>query len=179
MQVQRYDIEGLALIKPKVFRDHRGFFLESYNKQAFEEAGISCEFVQDNHSLSSKGILRGLHYQINRTQAKLVRCVEGAIYDVAVDIRPGSPTYGQWVGELLTEENHHQLFVPKGFAHGFQVVSERAQVFYKCDDFYSPQDERGVIWSDPTLNIDWPDRETPILSDKDRVHPTFEKLTWE
>ncbi len=176
MEVKTYHIDGPKLIEPKVFRDHRGFFLESYNRRAFAEIGIDCDFVQDNHSKSAKGILRGLHYQVNRVQAKLVRAVRGEIFDVAVDIRPESPTFGQWIGEILTGENHRQLFVPRGFAHGFQVLSDTAEVFYKCDDYYSPQDERGVIWNDPDLAIDWPGQAEPILSGKDQQNPTFKNL---
>ena len=164
------------MIMPKVFGDHRGFFLETYHTRRYKEAGIACDFVQDNHSQSVKGTLRGLHYQVNRVQAKLVSCIMGEVWDVAVDIRPESPTYGQWVGVVLSEENHHQLFVPEGFAHGFQVLSDGAQILYKCSDFYSPPDERGILWSDPDLAIDWPDKGTPVLSEKDAVNPRFRDL---
>jgi len=176
VEVKTYPIQGPMLTIPKLFGDHRGFFMESYNKRAFAEVGIDCEFVQDNHSKSAKGILRGLHYQVNRVQAKLVRCVRGEIFDVAVDIRPDSPTYGQWIGEILSAENHAQLFVPRGFAHGFQALTDGVEVLYKCDDFYSPQDERGVIWNDPDLNIQWPLPGEAILSEKDRANPTFRNI---
>ena len=176
METKRYDIEGVALVKPRVFKDHRGFFLETYNREAFHKAGITCEFVQDNHSKSVKGTLRGLHYQVNKVQAKLVRCISGSIFDVAVDIRPGSPTYGQWIGEVLDSENHHQLFVPEGFAHGFQVLSETAEITYKCSNLYSPKDERGLMWSDPDLAIQWPGGNNPVLSDKDLKNPYLKDL---
>ncbi len=176
MEFRRYSIKGLVLIVPKVFGDHRGFFMETYHQRAFAEAGIALAFVQDNHSRSHRGTLRGLHYQIDRPQAKLVRCVRGSIYDVAVDIRPGSPTWGQWVGELLDEDNKHQLLVPAGFAHGFQVLSETAEVVYKCSDFYSPPGERGIRWDDPELAIDWPLRDGVLLSDKDQQHPFLSDL---
>ena len=174
--VNDYAIAGLFLIKPRVFGDDRGFFFESYNRQAYKEAGITCDFVQDNHSRSKKGTLRGLHFQVNLVQDKLVRAVQGEIFDVAVDLRPGSPTYGQWQGELLTAENKHHFLVPKGFAHGFQVLSETAEVLYKCSDFYSPEDDRGVMWNDPDIGIDWPDKTPPLLSKKDGVQPQFKDL---
>ena len=176
MEVRTFPIEGVLLIVPRIFGDHRGFFLESYNEERYKEAGITCDFVQDNHSKSVKGTLRGLHYQVNKAQDKLVRCTQGEVYDVAVDIRPESPTYGQWVGALLSAENHHQLFVPKGFAHGFKVLSETAEFLYKCSDFYSPQDERGLMWNDPDLAIDWPGDGEPLLSDKDARNPLFQDI---
>lgn len=176
MDVKRYDIEGVVLLTPRVFGDHRGFFMETYNKQAFADAGVLLEFVQDNHSKSHKGILRGLHYQVNHEQAKLVRCLQGEIFDVAVDIRSDSPTYGQWVGEILSSENKCQLLVPTGFAHGFQVLSESAEVAYKCTDIYSPQDERGIMWNDPDLAIQWPGGTDVVLSDKDTKHPLFKDI---
>ena len=176
MEVKTYSLEGLLLIKPKVFGDERGFFMESYNRRAFTEVGIVCEFVQDNHSKSVRGTLRGLHYQVNQPQSKLLRVIQGEIYDVAVDIRPDSPTFGQWEGVVLSAENRLQFFVPAGFAHGFQVLSETAEVLYKCDNFYSPPDERGIIWNDPHLNIDWDTGHPPVLSDKDQRHPTFDNL---
>ena len=171
MEVKTYAIEGVMLLKPKLFRDSRGFFMESYNRRTFAQLGLDYEFVQDNHSLSRKHTLRGLHFQINRPQTKLVRAIQGTIFDVAVDIRPDSPTYGQWVGEILSAENHLQLLIPAGFAHGFQVLSETAEMLYKCDEFYSPPDDRGILWSDPDIGIDWPGSEPPILSDKDRALP--------
>ena len=177
LEVKTYPIEGLKLVKPKVFRDARGFFLEAYNQSAFEAIGIDCFFVQDNHSQSVKNTLRGLHFQVKQAQDKLVRVVQGEIFDVAVDLRPDSRTFGQWEGVVLSAENHLQFFVPKGFAHGFQVLSDTASVIYKCSDFYSPQDERGLLWSDPDLDIAWPGKGPPTLSEKDRNNPTFE--TWQ
>lgn len=176
MEFQKLDIEGLVLVVPKIFGDHRGYFMEAYNQREFHAGGITCEFVQDNQSQSQKNTLRGLHYQVNHWQAKLVRCLKGEIFDVAVDIRKGSPTYGQWRGALLTEENKHALFVPEGFAHGFSVLSDSAEVLYKCSNFYSPQDERGLMWNDPALAIDWRLDSEPILSDKDKHYPAFEHI---
>ncbi len=176
MEVKKYAVEGPVLVNPRVFKDERGFFMESYNYEAFAAIGITCAFVQDNHSKSVAHTLRGLHYQVNRVQDKLVRVVRGAVYDVAVDIRPDSPTFGQWVGELLSAENCCQLFVPGGFAHGFQVVGDSAEVIYKCSDFYSPADERGILWSDPDLAMNWPYPRNPVLSAKDRAYPLFKDL---
>ena len=176
LDIQTFPIEGLVALTPKTFGDHRGYFMESYNKRAFAEAGIDCEFIQDNQSSSLKGTLRGLHFQINVEQAKLLRVLHGEIYDVAVDIRPDSPTYGQWQSIMLSAENRRQFFVPRGFAHGFQVVSDTAVVLYKVDNFWSPENERGLLWSDPQLGIDWPDMDQPILSDKDKVHPLLNDL---
>jgi dTDP-4-dehydrorhamnose 3,5-epimerase len=176
LEIETFDIDGVVLVKPKVFRDHRGFFLETYHRENYVAAGITCAFVQDNHSKSVRGTLRGLHYQVNKVQAKLVRAVRGRIFDVAVDIRPESPTFGRWVGAELTEVNHHQLFVPEGFAHGFQVLSETAEITYKCSDFYSPTDERGILWSDPDLAVLWPGDVTPILSDRDKGNPLFRDM---
>jgi dTDP-4-dehydrorhamnose 3,5-epimerase len=160
------------LIEPKVFGDHRGFFMESYNDKVFKELGFNYEFVQDNHSLSMEvGTLRGLHYQLEPyAQTKLVRVIRGAIYDVIVDIRKGSPTYGQWQGFILSEENKRQLLVPKGFAHGFCTIVPNTEVLYKVDNYYSPEHDRGICWNDPDLNIDWPTN-SPILSGKDSKHP--------
>jgi len=160
------------LLEPKVFGDYRGFFMESYNSQVFEELGLSYTFIQDNHSLSAEaGTLRGLHYQLNPfAQTKLVRAVRGAIYDVIVDIRKESPTYGQWQGFILTEENKRQLLVPRGFAHGFCTLVKNTEVIYKVDNYYSAEHDRGISWNDPHLNIDWTVRE-PILSEKDTKHP--------
>jgi len=176
MAFQKLAIEGLVLVKPKVFSDQRGYFMEAYNQRLFHEAGIPHDFVQDNQSQSVKNCIRGLHYQVNRWQAKLVRCIQGEIFDVGVDIRPESPTYGKWCGALLSAENRHQLFVPEGFAHGFSVLSETAQVLYKCSDFYSPEDERGLMWNDPAFGIDWQIEGEPILSEKDRHYPSFENI---
>lgn len=172
MQAIRQSIPDVVLIEPKVFGDSRGFFYESFNQQAFQAAtGVQCDFVQDNHSRSSQGVLRGLHYQLPpRAQGKLVRVVRGAVFDVAVDIRKGSPTFGQWVGALLTEDNHRQLWVPPGLAHGFLVLSESADFLYKTTDYYSPEHERCIRWDDPQLAIVWPSVEAAIqLSAKDQA----------
>jgi len=149
-------IPDVILITPKVFGDERGFFMETYQKYLFHSAGIECDFVQDNHSRSKQGVLRGLHYQVKQTQGKLVRAVIGEIFDVAVDIRAGSPTFGKWVGAHLSVENKHQLWVPPGFAHGFYVVSEWAEVLYKASDYYAPEWERSIIWNDSDIGIEWP-----------------------
>jgi dTDP-4-dehydrorhamnose 3,5-epimerase len=165
------EIPGLRLIKPRVFGDDRGFFLELYKHSDFSRAGIGERLVQDNYSRSVKRVLRGFHYQKNpKAQGKLISCIKGGIYDVAVDIRKGSPHYGKWVGVELTEENKHLLYVPPGFAHGFQVVSDAAEVMYKCTEEYSAADDRGIIWNDPDINVAWPLRD-PLLSEKDKVHP--------
>lgn len=172
MQAIRQSIPDVVLIEPKVFGDSRGFFYESFNQQAFQAAtGVQCDFVQDNHSRSSQGVLRGLHYQRPpRAQGKLVRVVRGAVFDVAVDIRKGSPTFGQWVGALLTEDNHRQLWVPPGLAHGFLVLSESADFLYKTTDYYSPEHERCIRWDDPQLAIAWPSVKAAIqLSAKDQA----------
>lgn len=168
-------IPDVLIIEPKVFGDARGFFLESFNQKAFNEAtGLDVSFVQDNHSRSTKGVLRGLHYQVQQPQGKLVRVVRGAVFDVAVDIRPGSPTLGQWVGVHLTEDNHQQLWVPAGLAHGFLVLSESADFLYKTTDYYAPQHERCVAWNDPAIGVEWPDAGVPpVLSPKDREGPYF------
>ena len=168
MNVIRTAIPEVVIIEPKVFGDARGFFFESFNQKAFNEAtGTNHQFVQDNHSRSAKGVLRGLHYQIQQPQGKLVRVVRGAVFDVAVDIRKSSPTFGRWVGAELSEDNQHQLWVPPGFAHGFLVLSDLADFLYKTTDYYAPQYERSILWNDSDLNIDWPIGE-PILSNKDR-----------
>ncbi len=168
MKATRLAIPDVVLIEPKVFGDARGFFFESFNQQAFNEAtATSHQFVQDNHSRSAKGVLRGLHYQIEQPQGKLVRVVRGAVWDVAVDIRKGSPTFGQWVGAELSEDNQHQLWVPPGFAHGFVVLSDSADFLYKTTDYYAPQHERCIAWNDPRLAIAWPYVGEPQLSAKD------------
>jgi dTDP-4-dehydrorhamnose 3,5-epimerase len=167
-------IPEVMLIEPKVFGDDRGFFLESFNQQAFNEAtGTDHQFVQDNHSRSRKGVLRGLHYQLPpHAQGKLVRVVRGAVFDVAVDIRKGSPTFGQWVGAGLTEDNHRQLWVPPGFAHGFVVLSDSADFLYKATSFYAPQADRGIAWNDPAIGVQWPQLDVELsLSDKDLRQP--------
>lgn len=170
MKVTPTAIPEVLVIEPKVFGDARGFFYESFNGKAFDEAvGRHVEFVQDNHSRSVKGVLRGLHYQIQQPQGKLVRCVRGGVFDVAVDIRRSSPTFGKWVGVELTEENHKQLWVPEGFAHGFLVVSESADFLYKTTDYYAPAHERAIRWDDARLGIQWPDISiAPQLSAKDQ-----------
>ena len=168
-------IEGLLIIEADVFEDNRGYFIETHHQKKFQKSGLSTVFVQDNLSFSKKSTLRGLHFQITKPQAKLVRAITGAIFDVAVDIRRGSPTFGKWAGTLLSEENKRQIFIPDGFAHGFCVLSEGAHVLYKCSDYYNPADEGGLLWSDPELAIAWPVK-NPTLSAKDRQHPLLENL---
>lgn len=169
LKKEQTNIEGVYVITPKQFKDDRGFFMETYNKRDYEAIGINCNFVQDNHSKSVKGVLRGLHMQKQHPQAKLVRVVQGEVFDVAVDIRKNSKTYGKYFGIVLSEENKKQLFIPKGLLHGFLVLSETAEFEYKCDDFYHPEDETGIIWNDPTINISWPleNIENIIQSEKD------------
>ncbi|MCR4290462.1 MAG: dTDP-4-dehydrorhamnose 3,5-epimerase [Candidatus Scalindua sp.] len=164
------DLPGVLLIDPGVFKDSRGFFMETFHQKKYAEAGIDHAFVQDNYSHSTRGTLRGLHYQLNYPQGKLVYVITGEIYDVAVDIRRGSPGFGKWVGQYLSDKNRRQIFVPEGFAHGFCVLSETADVLYKTTDLYNPDDEYGVLWSDPTIGIDWP-VEVPVVSDKDKQFP--------
>ena len=170
MQATRLAIPDVVLIEPKVFGDARGFFYESFNQRAFNEAtGTHHQFVQDNHSRSSKGVLRGLHYQVQQPQGKLVRVAQGAVFDVAVDIRKSSPTFGQWVGAELSADNHRQLWVPPGFAHGFLVLSETAEFLYKTTDYYAPAHERCIAWNDPAIGIQWPSlAQAPVLSAKDQ-----------
>lgn len=168
-------IDEVQLIKPKVFSDQRGFFAEMYRSDQFMKAGIGQEFVQDNISKSNRGILRGLHYQIENQQAKLVFCPYGKIFDVAVDLRIGSPTYGKYVSAELGEENQHLLYIPEGFAHGFCVLSKEALFLYKCSDYYNPDGERGIAWNDPQISIDWPLNE-PVISDKDSNLPNLEDV---
>ena len=176
--VETCHIEGLKVITPKVFGDERGYFMETYNLQDFEEAGIPQVFVQDNQSASKKGVLRGLHFQIHYPQDKLVRVIRGEVFDVAVDLREGSATYGQWFGVRLSEENKKMFFIPKGFAHGFLVLSDYAEFTYKCTDFYHPNDEGGIIWNDPEIGVEWPLEEGTelIFSEKDRKWPTLSEL---
>jgi dTDP-4-dehydrorhamnose 3,5-epimerase len=171
MQFSSTELPGVVLVEPKVFEDERGFFFESYHKRLFDEQEISLEFVQDNHSRSRQGALRGLHYQIRQPQGKLVRVILGEIYDVAVDLRKSSPTFGQWTGHTLSAENKKQLYVPPGFAHGFYVVSEWSEVLYKATDYYAPQWERTLLWNDEQINISWPiqDGKEPLLSPKDAL----------
>jgi dTDP-4-dehydrorhamnose 3,5-epimerase len=174
MTAEETSIPAVLLLKPRVFGDDRGFFFESYNQKEFGKAtSLHREFVQDNHSLSVGNVLRGLHYQIRQPQGKLVRCVAGAIFDVAVDLRRSSPTFGKWMGENLSARNKHQLWIPEGFAHGFLVLTDVAEVLYKATDFYAPEHERCIRWDDPDLEIDWPLRGAPILSPKDGAAGLF------
>lgn len=175
MNIITTQLEGVIIIEPEVVRDNRGFFMETYSLDRYKEAGIAGNFVQDNLSYSLKGTLRGLHFQIKRPQAKLVQVVTGEIFDVAVDIRPGSSTFGKWTGVYLSGKNKRQLFIPEGFAHGFCVISEAAHFLYKCSDFYFQHDEGGIIWSDPDIGIDWPVKD-PIISEKDKQLPLFKAL---
>lgn len=169
VDLQSTRIPEVILLRPKIFGDDRGFFLESWHKRKFAEAGLDIEFVQDNHSRSVRNTLRGLHYQIQQPQGKLVQAITGTVFDVAVDLRKSSPTFGQWVGETLSDRNHHQLWIPPGFAHGFLVLSEVADFSYKCTDYYAPEHERCIRWDDPELGIDWPlgSGAAPIVSAKD------------
>ena len=171
-QFTKTGIEGLVVVEPKVFGDNRGYFMETYNYDDFKAAGLDMVFVQDNQSKSKKGVLRGLHFQKKNPQGKLVRVVSGEVYDVAVDLRRGSDTYGKWYGVLLSAENKKQFYVPEGFAHGFVVMSETAEFVYKCTRFYDPSDEGGLMWNDPEIGIDWPVPENAelLLSEKDQHH---------
>lgn len=177
-------IEGVKVVDVKLYGDARGGFMETYRKENFIAGGIDASFVQDNQSSSVQGVLRGLHFQIEHPQAKLVRVISGTVFDVAVDLREGSPTWGQWEGVVLSAENRRQFFVPRGFAHGFLVLSETAEFCYKCDDIYHPGDEGGIMWNDPELGIEWPaflgektlDPANVILSDKDKIHPALSSL---
>ena len=172
MQVLETVLPGVLLIEPRVFGDARGFFLESWNRQTFAQAGLDLDFVQDNHSRSSRGVLRGLHYQLANPQGKLVRVTQGAVFDVAVDIRRSSAHFGRWVGYELSEDNHRMLWIPPGFAHGFMVLSETADFLYKCTTLYDPPSDRGIRWDDPAIGIAWPDvGAPPLLSAKDAVAP--------
>lgn len=178
-------IEGVIIVDVKSYGDRRGYFMETYKKSDFVAGGIDCEFVQDNQSSSTRGVLRGLHFQIKHPQAKLVRVVNGAVFDVCVDLREGSPTWGKWEGTVLSAENRRQLFIPRGFAHGFLVLSDDAEFCYKCDDVYHPNDEGGLMWNDPSIDIKWPallgddvfDADEVILSDKDLRHPLLKDLS--
>ncbi len=170
MKITLTQIPDILIIEPKIFRDERGFFFESYQRQRYREIGIDMEFVQDNHSKSLQNTLRGLHYQIRQSQGKLIRVVVGEIFDVAVDIRKNSPTFGVWVGDYLSAENRRMLWIPPGFAHGFYVTSPEAEVIYKATDYYAPQWERTILWNDPTIKIEWPfQNSSPILSEKDKA----------
>lgn len=176
MKITATKIPDLLIIEPKVFRDERGFFMESFNQACFNESvGKEILFVQDNHSKSSKGVLRGMHYQLEpAAQGKLVRCTSGAVFDVAVDIRPQSKNYGEWVGLILSEENNLQFWIPEGFAHGFLVLTETAEFMYKTTNYYNPLFERGFAWNDSHVDIDWPEVENIVLSDKDKLQPLFD-----
>ncbi len=178
INVEKTPIEGLYVITPTVFGDNRGYFMETYNIADFKEAGIDCVFVQDNQSASKKGVIRGLHFQINYPQDKLVRVIRGEVFDVAVDMRKGSKTYGQWYGVHLSEENKKMFFIPKNFAHGFLVLSDYAEFTYKCTELYHPNDEGGIIYNDPDIGINWPVDEGMelIFSEKDKKWPTLKEL---
>lgn len=171
------DIEGMFLVEPAVFEDNRGYFMETYNESDFKNAGYDLTFVQDNQSKSSKGVLRGLHFQVNYPQGKLVRVIKGEVFDVGVDLREGSKTYGQWFGAILSDENKKQLFIPKGFAHGFLVLSDEAEFVYKCTEFYRGDDEGGIKWNDPSIDIAWPLEgiDEIILSEKDEKWETLDE----
>ena len=175
MEFIQTKISEVMLVKPDVIEDHRGFFMESYHIEKFTIGGIKCKFVQDNHAKSVKNTLRGLHFQINFPQAKLLRCLKGKVFDVAVDIRKDSSTYGKWVGEILSDENKHQLFISAGFAHGYYVMSETAEIAYKCSEIYHPEDEQGIRWDDPDIAIKWPGN-SPVLSEKDKVLPLLKNF---
>ena len=179
-EFERQKIEDVILVKPKVFGDSRGFFMESYKKSDFFANGIDVEFNQDNHSKSTKGVLRGLHYQANPYgQAKLVRCSKGRIYDVAVDIRPESKTFGQYVKVELSEENKHMLYIPIGFAHGFVALTDEVELLYKASGEYAPKADRGIIWNDKDINIDWEIDFEPLLSEKDKIQPSLSEINLE
>ena len=177
-------IEGVTVVDTKTFGDKRGYFTETYKKPDFVAGGITCDFVQDNQSSSTRGVLRGMHFQKEHPQAKLVRVVRGAVFDVCVDLRKNSPTWGKWEGVVLSEQNRRQFFIPRGFAHGFLVLSDVAEFIYKCDDIYHPNDEGGIMWNDPAIGIEWPpmegdsvfDETKLVLSEKDKVHPPLNML---
>ncbi len=172
MKIIETTLPGVVIFEPKVFGDARGFFVETYREEWLQQAGLSVRFIQDNQSRSKKGVLRGLHYQMEHTQGKLVRVSRGAVFDVAVDVRKGSPNFGQWTGVVLDDVSHRQLYVPPGFAHGFCVLSEEADFNYKCTDYWHPQSETGILWNDPALGIQWPKLDVPFaLSEKDQALP--------
>lgn len=179
MKFSETAIKGVYVIEPQVFGDDRGYFFESYRKNEFNSLGFNYDFVQDNQSKSCRGVLRGLHFQKKYPQAKLVRVVEGEVFDVAVDLRKNSPTYGKWIGVVLSSSNRKMLMIPRGFAHGFLVLSDTAIFSYKCDDYYHPEDEGGVLWNDPDINIEWPFVGNLILSDKDKKHPKLSECRTE
>lgn len=187
-EFEKLGIDGVILVKPKVFGDNRGFFMECYKKSEFAKNGIETEFVQDNHSKSSKGVLRGLHYQATpKHQAKLVKCIKGCVFDVVVDLRKNSDTFGKWLKVELSEENKNMLYIPEGFAHGFLTLSDEAELLYKTNTEFSPEHDRGLLWNDETINIDWGISELtkenpafePILSDKDKIQPKLQELNKE
>ena len=173
--VETCHIEGLKVITPQVFGDSRGYFMETYNYKDYEAAGMKEVFVQDNQSKSKAGVIRGLHFQKTFPQAKLVRCIEGEVFDVCVDLRKGSETYGKWEGVVLSAEKGNQFMIPRGFAHGFAVLSETATFCYKCDELYHPEDEGGIMWNDPEIGIEWPYKGEPLLSEKDKKHPSLKE----
>ena len=175
MNVIETPITDVKLIEPKCFGDARGFFLETFSAQRYSDAGINVSFIQDNHSRSTRGVLRGLHYQLKHPQGKLVSVTRGEVLDVAVDIRVGSPTFGQWYGAVLNDENHRQMYIPPGLAHGFVVLSDTVDFVYKCTDYYHPEDEKGLLWNDPAIGIDW-QIDQPLLSEKDRKNKTLTEL---
>ena len=176
MKVTECNIEGILLLQPPFYEDSRGYFSEVYRQKGYQKAGIRTDFVQDNMSISYKGVIRGLHYQYPHGQAKLVQVLAGAVYDVSVDIRKGSPTFGKWHGTVLSDENRHQVYIPEGFAHGFCVISQQALLLYKCSNYYNPECEHGINWSDPSIQIDWPEK-NPILSDKDARLPDLDGIS--
>lgn len=176
MEIHKTEIDGVLIIEPRVFKDQRGFFMETYNHPRYAEVGIHTNFVQDNLSFSTRSTLRGLHFQISRPQAKLVQVLQGEVFDVAVDLRTGSPTFGRWAGAILSSDNRRQFYIPGGFAHGFAVLSDTALFAYKCNEVYHPEDEGGLLWSDPSLAIDW-QVEAPVLSEKDAAMPLLADLT--
>ena len=175
IEIEKTPLSGVVIVKNRVFADDRGFFMETYNQKRFDSVGLPSNFVQDNHSRSTKGVVRGLHYQFPLWQGKLVRVLSGAIYDVAVDIRPDSTTYGQWYGVELNDENHLQLYIPPGFAHGFATLSDSADVTYKCTSMYKAEDDAGIAWNDPDIGVDWP-VDDPIVSDKDANAPRLSQI---
>ena len=176
MKVTETRLPGVMLVEPRVFGDERGFFFESYQEERYQTACIPSRFIQDNVSKSQRGMLRGVHYQKGRSQAKLVQVIEGEVFDVAVDIREGSPHFGQWVGVVLSGENHHQLYIPEGFTHGFYTMSETAIFSYKCSDSYAADEERGLVWNDPGVGIEWPDGPTPTLAQRDADFPLLKDI---
>lgn len=179
-KIEQTKLDGVFIIYQQLFIDKRGYFTETYNKADFSKLGLNVNFVQDNESSSVKGVLRGLHFQKEHTQGKLVRVVEGQVFDVAVDIRPNSKTFGEWVGVTLSAKEGNQLYIPEGFAHGFLVLSDEAKFVYKCTDFYDKSSEGGISWNDPTINIEWPKLNTEyIISDKDSIHPSFKEQSFE